>query len=155
MNKEKQLMLKFRDVFNKMAWLNESNMVDSLKGYTPSEVHCIEAIEKNIDSNVRKLAETLYMTRGAISKLTKRLIKKGLIDSYQKTDNKKEIYFKLTNQGKQIFDIHEKLHKDFHERDKIVFELMTDEQFYSMLNFLENYSNHLDEEIKNQGLTIN
>src|SRR5699024_7938294 len=135
MNKEEQLMTKFRDLFNKMGWLNEINMTDSLKGYTPSEVHCVEAIEKNKYPNVRKLEESLYMTRGAISKLTKRLIKKGLIERYQKPDNKKEIYFRLTEQGTIIFDIHENLHKSFMERDKIVFESMSDEKLAGMLNF--------------------
>lgn len=155
MNKEEQLMIKFRDLFNKMGWLNKFIMEDSLKGYTPSEVHCIEFIEKKTDPNVKKLAESLYMTRGAISKLTKRLIKRELIESYQKSDNKKEIYFKLTNQGKKIFTIHEELHEKFQQRDKIVFEQMTEEQFDNMINFLKNYSDHLDAEIKKQGLTIN
>jgi DNA-binding MarR family transcriptional regulator len=102
MNKEDQVIMGFRDLYNKMVWLNKDKMEDSLKGYTSSEVHCIEYIENNIDSNVTKLAETFYMTRGAISKLTQKLIKKGLIESYQKSDNKKEIYFKLTEQGKQL-----------------------------------------------------
>lgn len=56
------------------------------------------------------------MTRGAISKLTKKLIKKGLIVSYQKPDNKKEIYFRLTEQGKVINKVHEKLQKEHQER---------------------------------------
>lgn len=155
MDKQAKLMVNFRDLFNKMAWLNEIYMEESLKGYTPSEVHCIESIGKNAGPNVRKLAESLYMTRGAISKLTKRLINKNLIESYQSPDNKKEIYFKLTDQGKKIFEIHENLHKQFYERDKIVFEQMTEEQFDSMLKFLEDYSNHLDVEIKRQGITIN
>ncbi|MDY0393853.1 MarR family transcriptional regulator [Virgibacillus halophilus] len=33
------------------------------------------------------------MTRGAISKLTKKLMKKGFIESYQKPDNKKRNLF--------------------------------------------------------------
>lgn len=90
------------------------------------------------------------MTRGAISKLTKKLIKKGLIESYQKADNKKEIYFKLTEQGKVIFNIHEELHKEFRERDKIVFDQITDAQLDSMLSFVEKYRAHLDTEIKKQ-----
>jgi DNA-binding MarR family transcriptional regulator len=155
MNKEEQLMIKFRDLFNKMVWLNKYNMEASLKGYTPSEVHCVESIGKNIDPNVQKLAESLYMTRGAISKLTKRLIKKELIESYRKPDNKKEIYFRLTDQGKKVFKIHEEQHKAFQERDKVIFEQITEEQFDNMLHFLENYSNHLDTEIKRQGITIN
>ncbi|HWL11887.1 MAG TPA: MarR family transcriptional regulator, partial [Ureibacillus sp.] len=123
-------------------------------GYKPSEVHCIEFIEKNVDSNVTKLAESLYMTRGAISKLTKKLIEKGLIESYQKPDNKKEIYFKLTEQGKKIYEVHEELHKEFQERDNAVFDQVTEEQFDSMLSFVEKYSRHLDAEIKKQGADI-
>lgn len=150
MNKEEQIIMGFRDLYNKMVWLNKDKMEESLKGHTPSEVHCIEYIEKNVDSNVTKLAEFFYMTRGAISKLTKKLIKKGLIESYQKADNKKEIYFKLTEQGKVIFNIHEELHKEFRERDKIVFDQITDAQLDSMLSFVEKYRAHLDTEIKKQ-----
>lgn len=155
MNKEEQLMINFKDLYNKIVLLNKPKMEDSLKGYKPSEVHCIEAIEKNGDTNVTKLAESLYMTRGAISKLTKKLIKKDLIESYQKSDNKKEIYFRLTEQGKEIYKIHEALHKEFQERDKVVFEQVTEEQFDSMLRFMEKYRTHLDAEIKKQGITIN
>ncbi|MBY9080287.1 MarR family transcriptional regulator [Paenibacillus sp. HN-1] len=150
MNKEEQVITRFRDVFNKMVWLNKLKMEDSLKGYKPSEVHCIEYIGRNADSNVTKLAESFYMTRSAISKLTKKLIEKGLIESYQKPDNKKEIYFRLTEQGEAINKVHEELHKEFQERDKPVFEQVTKEQFDSMLLFIEKYSSHLDAEIKKQ-----
>lgn len=154
MNKEEQVMIGFRDLFNKMAWLNKLKMEERLKEYKPSEVHCIEYIGKNVDSNVTKLAESFYMTRSAMSKITKKLIEKGFIESYQKRDNKKEIYFRLTKQGKEINKIHEKLHKEFQERDKVVFEEVTEKQFDSMLNFVEKYSRHLDEEIKKQGIDI-
>ncbi|UPK46829.1 MarR family transcriptional regulator [Paenibacillus pabuli] len=154
MNKEEQVLLGFRDLYNKLVWLNKEKMEESLKGYKPSEVHCIEYIEKNADSNVTKLAESFYMTRGAISKLTKKLIEKGLIESYQKSDNKKEVYFRLTEKGKVIYQIHEDLHNEFHERDKAVFEQVTEEQFDSMLNFVNKYSQHLDAEIKKRGEDI-
>ncbi|MEC0168302.1 MarR family transcriptional regulator [Paenibacillus graminis] len=154
MNKEEQVLTGFRDLYNKMVWLNKDKMEDSLKGYKPSEVHCIECIERNVDSNVTKLAESLYMTRGAISKITQKLIKKGLIESYQKPDNNKEIYFRLTEQGKKINKVHEELHQEFRERDKAVFEQVTEEQFDSMLSFMEKYSRHLDAEIKKQGIGI-
>lgn len=148
MDKEEQVIMSFRELFNKMAWLNKAKMEDSLKDYKSSEVHYIESIGKNPDSNVTKLAESLYMTRGAISKITKKLIKKGIIESYQKSDNKKEIYFRLTEQGQEINKIHNALHKEFQERDKAVFEQITQEQFDSMLTFIDKYSSHLDAEIK-------
>ncbi|MFJ7755234.1 MarR family winged helix-turn-helix transcriptional regulator [Peribacillus muralis] len=154
MTKEEQFLMGFRDLYNKMVRLNKDKMEDSLKGYKASEVHCIEYIEKNLDSNVTILAEFFYMTRGAISRLTQKLIKKGLIESYQKSDNKKEIYFRLTEQGKEIYKIHEDLHKEFQERDKAVFEQVTEEQFDSMLSFLETYNSHLDAEMKKQDIGI-
>ena len=152
MNKEEQIIIDLRDLFNKMVWLNKFKMEDSLKGYKSSEVHCIEYIGKNVDSNVTKLAESFYMTRSAISKLTKKLMIKGIIDSYQKPENKKEIYFRLTDQGKVIYKIHEDLHKEFRERDKTVFEQVTEEQLDGILSFMEKYNKHLDEEIKKQGI---
>jgi len=154
MSKEEQVIMGFRDLVNKMTWLNKAKMEDSLKGYKSSEVHCIEYIGRNVASNVTKLAESFYMTRGAISKMTKKLIKKGTIESYQKPDNKKEIYFRLTKQGQGIYKIHEELHKEFKERDKAVFEQVTEEQFDSILSFAEKYNKHLDAEIKKQGVDI-
>ncbi|RAU92370.1 MarR family transcriptional regulator [Paenibacillus sp. YN15] len=154
MNKEDQVIMGFRDVFNKMVWLNKIKMEDSLKGHKPSEVHCIEYIGNHADSNVTKLAESFYMTRSAISKIAKKLMEKGLIDSYQKPENKKEIYFRLTEEGKAVYKIHEELHKEFQERDKAVFEQVTEEQFDSMLRFMERYSRHLDAEIKKQGMDM-
>ncbi|MEZ2649416.1 MarR family transcriptional regulator [Bacillus wiedmannii] len=154
MNKEEQVMNSFRELYNKMVWLNKDKMEEGLKGFKSSEVHCIEYIENNADSNVTQLAEAFYVTRGAISRMTKKLINKGLIESYQKSENKKEIYFKLTEQGKEIYKIHEELHNEFQQRDKAVFEQVTEAEFESIINFVEKYSRHLDAEIKKQGIHI-
>lgn len=148
MDKEEQVLMGLRNLVNKMAWINKPKMEKRLEGYKSSEVHCIEYLGKNADSNVTRLAESFYMTTGAISKLTKKLIKKGVIESYKKPDNKKEIYFRLTKEGQKIFNVHEELHKEFQERDKSVFDQMTKEQYDSMISFMDSYSNHLDEEMK-------
>jgi len=152
MNKEEQVLAGFRDVYNKLVWLNKFKMEDKLKDFKSSEVHCMEYIGKDPECNVTKLAESFYMTRGAISKMTRKLIAKGVIESYQKPDNKKEIYFRLTEQGQKVYKIHEELHKEFQERDKAVFEQVTQEQFDNMLGFVEKYKRHLDGEIKKQGI---
>ncbi|PFV70983.1 MarR family transcriptional regulator [Bacillus sp. AFS059628] len=154
MNKEELIMNGFRELYNKLVWLNKDKMEEGLKGFKSSEVHCIEYIENNADSNVTQLAEAFYVTRGAISRMTKKLINKGLIESYQKSENKKEIYFRLTARGKEIYKIHEELHNEFQERDKAVFEQVTEAEFNSIISFVEKYSRHLDAEIKKQGIHI-
>ncbi|TRZ38017.1 MarR family transcriptional regulator [Niallia circulans] len=154
MNKEEQILSGFRDILNKIVALNKPKMEESLHGHKSSEVHCIEFIGKNADSNVTKLAESFFMTRSAISKITKKLLDKGLIESYQKPENKKEIYFRLTEEGQAINKVHDDLHQAFRERDKAVFEQVTVEQFESILSFVEKYNKHLDAEIKKQEGTI-
>jgi Transcriptional regulators len=153
-NKQEQLIMGLGDLYNKMVFLNKFKMEERLKAYKPSEVHCIEYIGKNADVNVTRLAEFFYMTRGAMSKITKKLIQKGIVESYRKPDNRKEIYFSLTAQGKKIYKIHEQLHEEFRERDKAVFAQVTGEQFDSMLDLVERYCRHLDTEIKKQGADI-
>lgn len=154
MNKEELVMMGLWDLFNKRIWLDNYKMKTSLKDYKPSEIHCIEYIAKNPDSNVTRLADSFYMTRSAISKITRTLLNKGLIESYQKPDNKKEIYFRLTKQGQAVNNIHEKLHKEFEERDKAVFDQISEKQLDSMIRFMETYGRHLDVEIKKLGVDL-
>jgi DNA-binding MarR family transcriptional regulator len=154
MNKQEQIMAAFWDIFNKIIGINSIALKENLGGYNPSEIHCIEYVGKNADSNVTILADSLYMTRSAISKLTKKLIKKGLIESYQKPENRKEIYFRLTEKGTAISKIHEELHKQYQERDKAVFEQVTKEQFDIIISFTEKYNRHLDTEIEKMGIDI-
>lgn len=148
MGKEELVIENFRDLFNKLSWLNKYKMEKVLSEYKPSEIHCMAYIENHEEPNVTKLADAFYMTRGAISKLTKKLMEKGYIESYQKSDNKKEIYFKLTAKGKEVNALHESLHKEFRERDQAVFAEVREEQYDAMLNFMARYSDHLDREIE-------
>jgi DNA-binding MarR family transcriptional regulator len=157
MNKEEQIIMAIRDLYSKIGWLNRLKLAENYKNdnfqfYTSSEISCIEYIGNNVDPNGTRLAEFCYMTRSALSKLTKKLVKKGLIESYQKPDNKKEIYFRLTTQGKKIYNIHEEMTRRFIERDKVVFEGIPEEQFDNMLSFFDRYSMHLDAEIKEMGV---
>ena len=62
-----------------------------LEEYSYSETHCIDYIGKTELPNVTKIADNMQMTRGAISKMTKKLLAKGLIEKYSLESNKKEI----------------------------------------------------------------
>lgn len=148
MGKAEQVLAGFWDLCNKRIWLDERTMAERLEGCGPSEVHCIEYIGKNTDANGTELADASHMTRSAISKLTKKLIESGLIESYQKPENRKEIYFRLTSQGKAIEKAHTELYKEYQERDKAVFAQISDEQYDSMLDFVKRYGKHLDAEIE-------
>ena len=72
--KEISLMLERQDMLSK---LTESSCLDE---YGYSETHCIDFIGRLELPNVTKIAEHMGMTRGAISKMTKKLLAKGLIE---------------------------------------------------------------------------
>ncbi|MDT2815219.1 MarR family winged helix-turn-helix transcriptional regulator [Vagococcus carniphilus] len=149
-----QLLDDLRVVYNKMAWLNGDKMKKALEGYTASEVHWLEFIENTPDVNVTKLSEHFFMTRGAMSKATKKLIAKGAIYSIKKADNKKEIYFELTEEGRRVYNLHETLHQEFKIRDKHIFDTLSKETISEVDTFLKKYNQHLTSEIKKNDLKI-
>ncbi|MBU5210207.1 MarR family transcriptional regulator [Heyndrickxia oleronia] len=143
MDKRQQLMSELMDLCNEIIWLNKPELESALDGYTLSEIELIENISLIPNANVTKLAAASYMTRGAISKLTKKLIAKNIIESYQNAENKKEIYFRLTTNGQKINNVHQELHRTFLERDKEVFKNMTDDDFNTIFRFIGRYRQHL------------
>lgn len=143
-----------RIVYEKMSWLNGDKMKKALKGYSASEVHWLEFIEKTPDVNVTKLSEHFFMTRGAMSKATKKLIAKGAIYSVKKESNKKEIYFELTDEGKRIYQLHETLHQEFKERDRHIFDTISPDMLAEVSAFLKKYDEHLTKEIEKEELKL-
>lgn len=117
-----QFMAELNQLMNQLSFLSRDQLKKALKGYKPSEVHTLEFIGNNPDANLTKIATELYVTRGAVSKITKRLIDRGLIVRFQKNDNQKEVFFKLTEQGKDIFEIHQKYTNYFMQRDEQLFK---------------------------------
>lgn len=152
MNNGEQVLAGFWELLQKKMVLENFFIKSKLKGYNPSELHCIQYIHENPDSNVTKLADAFRMTTGGITKLTKKLIKKGLVDTYRSSSNKKEIYFCLTDLGREIYTIHQEFHKGFNQRDRIIFEQITEQEYAGIFRFLETYGAHLDCELQKVGI---
>lgn len=86
-----------------------------------AECHVIDCIERNEMFNTTAIAKKLKITKGGISKITTRLIKKNMIEAYRLTDNQKEIYYRLKPLGRKIFELHEALHMEAEEVFKKIF----------------------------------
>lgn len=142
--------------FNKVS--ERHNIIKSiaekkfLTDYTFIEVHCIDFIGKTQATNVTKLANSFKMTKGAISKIIKKLIKKETIEIYQKPENKKEIYYKLTQKGLSIYNDHEEMHRIRIERDTFVFEKLSEDEKAMFINMLDKIYEQLAIELKNMGM---
>lgn len=119
-----------------------------LEEYSYSETHCIDYIGKTELPNVTKIADNMQMTRGAISKMTKKLLAKGLIEKYSLESNKKEIYFRLTESGLELYKEHEKRHKLWEQRDSKFLERYSPEEMEIITKFMKEFNVYLEEKIE-------
>ena len=95
------------DVLNK-EWSEKTGGIS----LSLAECHTIDCIGRNEMFNSTAIAKHLNITKGGISKITAKLVKKNMIETYQTETNRKEIYFRLKPFGQKVFEIHEKLHKE-------------------------------------------
>ncbi|MDF2595173.1 MAG: transcriptional regulator [Clostridia bacterium] len=109
-----------------------------------AEVHCIDCIGMIDHPNVTKISEKMGLTRAGISKISKRLLSKGLIESYQEPDNNKEIYFQLREGGQSIYAEHKKLHNEVRQEWLSLLEHYSDNEQDTILRFLTDINDRID-----------
>ena len=139
------LTRKISSIASKRSGMIKSNLKELHHRYTFSEMHTIDYIGKHKKANVTKISEHLKMTRGAISKITKRLLKNDHIESYKVATNKKEIYYNLTSKGKKLFKEHDEIHIKFNQIDSEYFSNIDEELLESFNTILSGYSDYLSE----------
>lgn len=66
---------------------------------TYSDICFLKCIQRNQNEKAGNLSVYLGMTNGAVTQLAKKLITKGYAESYRLSNNKKEVYYKLTQSG--------------------------------------------------------
>jgi len=76
------------------------------------EIHTLQAIGQHPKINITALAEHMGVTKGAVSQMVAKLIKKKMVWKTYAKDNKKEVILELTNLGWIGFHNHEKFHVD-------------------------------------------
>lgn len=72
----------------------------------PSEVHTIEAIYINKNINITKLAKIQGITKGAVSKMVKKLVEKNLVEKNISPDTENEVILNLTKDGEKVYTGH-------------------------------------------------
>ena len=137
----------FKEYGDKQEILSKLREDKSLRQYNSSELHIIAAIGDLEQPNVTSLAEHMGMTRGGICKNVKKLTEAGLISSYQRDGNAKNIYYRLTDAGKIIYEKHAEAHKAWLKRDVGFMESFSSEQLEQMTDFMKQYIKHIDQRI--------
>ncbi|SFT28093.1 MarR family transcriptional regulator [Paenibacillus sp. BC26] len=114
--KEKRLVLPFAK-----QW----GIAKATRDLTLSEVHVVEQIGLHASINVTGIADKMGMTKGAISKISVKLLNRGWIEKVAAAGNLKEVYYRLTAEGKKV----QLAHNHYHEKAERQFN-----------DFIQNYS---------------
>ena len=144
MDRGEQLMEALNELINKKEALDRLTWRTVARDLNPTELRCVEYIGRHTGVNATRLAEAFSMTTGAASKLTKRLLARDLVTRYQKLENRKEVYFRLSPQGEELFAVLAEIRAKLNRRDETVFSGLDEGVYDAILRFARTYCNHLD-----------
>lgn len=105
-----------------------------------SEIHIIQLIGDYDDLHVSEIARKLGVTKGAVSQILKKLVRKGLVEKYVDESNNTRLLVKLTKKGKLAYNSHEKYHN---ECDKDMFsylDQLSSHELEVVITFMEKAS---------------
>lgn len=69
-----------------------------------SDMSLLQCVAQNQHAKASDISLLLGMTNGAVTQLAKKLIEKGLILPYQANQNRKEVFYELTDLGKMAYN---------------------------------------------------
>lgn len=115
-----------------------------VSGMSLSELHVIQCIGKKGLMNVTAITEEMGMTKGAISKICTKLFNKQFVEKMRMLDNQKEIFFRLTDNGNEIYMAHEKLHQQAEEKWLLLLNQYTEEELSLIQRFVKDVGSHLE-----------
>ncbi|WP_426445341.1 MarR family transcriptional regulator [Paenibacillus sp. S-38] len=104
---------------------------------TLSEIHLVACIGDYSPINVTTLAEKTQLTKGSITRISKRLLELDLIKRQQINENKKEVYYTLTAAGQKVHRIHHRIHGEIEQRFLAFLDQYTPEQLAFARRFMK------------------
>ena len=107
------------DVFNIAMDIQELYLKQGpFKQLSMSEMHVLEAVDKESSPSMSAVANHLNVTLGTLTTAVKKIVEKG-------TQDQRIYYLRLTDQGKEALKVHEQFH---HELDSIYRNRIPDER---------------------------
>ena len=110
-----------------------------------AEVHMIEIIGSYETITTTKLAKTLGITKGAVSQITHKLLKKNLIVKIPSTEKNNEVLISLTDKGRIVYSYHQNMHKKMIEQIDLILCDLSDEGKTALVQIVQVINKSLDE----------
>ena len=132
-----QLLLIYSNLSDEVGKLNDR---ETLAGFDNSELNCLDGIGRMEHPNVTALAEAMRMTKGAVSKILRKLSEKGAVEPYQLGDNRQKVFYRLTGEGRVLFAAHRERHRRWEERELGFFRSLPEDEQAAAVRFFTDYN---------------
>ncbi|WP_101696385.1 MarR family winged helix-turn-helix transcriptional regulator [Clostridium minihomine] len=145
---EMELLKEFEKLYQLQETIAQLSTKDLYDALGTTDTHCINFIGTVQEANGVQISANLGLTRSAISKITTRLEKKGYIQGYKKANNHKEVFYRLTEQGQEIYCKHEKAHNAWLIRDQEFLKTVDEAEKKIMLRVLKDFNHYILEKME-------
>lgn len=114
------------------------------------EAHTINLIGEKNKVSPSELVKLTNKTKGAISQMVDKLLKKGLVIKYKNPTNSREVIIELSDKGKQAYEYHKEL--DQIEYGKILNRLnqFSTEDFINFMKIASVVNDHMKNSTQNK-----
>lgn len=158
--KDTKSMEELADLFVRVV--NRYNEMEKIPYFTGtdlvlhrSEVHMIDAIGKNQDINITKLSKLQGITKAAVSKMIRNLVKKGLVTKSLSPETENEVVLNITDEGKKVFEIHREYHERLNGEFTGIFSGMSEQALDDLRSTLMKMGNAFDKTIEVKTAELN
>lgn len=136
-----------RDAAQKKRRTNITDQEEALVAdWTLTQLHIVATIKAKGRANNTSLSETLKLSKPSITKAVKKLLQHNILVETQHEENRKEVYYVLTEAGEKLAEIHERLHEQARNH-----YLQILDQFHSAeLETITKFLHVITEEIKHR-----
>jgi DNA-binding MarR family transcriptional regulator len=105
-----------------------------MKNITFHEIHTIEIIGQMGETSMRELAQKANVKQSTMTVMVDKLIKKGLVQRFQRDDDRRMVMVRLTKSGKAAHGEHRKVH---HAITKMWLEILEKKERDDLLHIME------------------
>ncbi len=148
------------DVFNIAMDIQELYLKQGpFKQLSMSEMHVLEAVDKETSPSMSAVANHLNITLGTLTTAVKKIIEKGFLIKEKSDQDHRIYYLRLTDQGHEALKVHEQFHQELDSiytqhipKERVEWVFSTLMKSIKIWLFIE--MNYLKEKIKNKSTML-
>ena len=104
------------NLFNEILKLEEEAIItDEFKDITNNDMHIIEAVGLSGENTMSVVAKKLGITAGSLTTSVNSLVNKKYVTRQRSDEDRRVVFLKLTDKGKQAYEHHREYHSQMTE----------------------------------------